>query len=68
VQVASTRDALEADVECERLTDRGEVAFVVPADVGGQLWQRVMIGRYATFAEAERTVERLSEQLASWRP
>jgi hypothetical protein len=69
VQVASSKDAVEAEVEREwfarNLARDGEPAFVVPADVGGARWQRVMIGRFATQADAERVVARLTEQLGS---
>jgi hypothetical protein len=60
VQVAATTDVLEAELAREWFAERGEAAFVSSAEVRGQLWQRVLVGRYATSADAERTVARLS--------
>lgn len=59
VQVASTVDPLEADAEREWLVAAGEPAFITEADVRGRTWRRVLVGRYPTRAEAERTFARL---------
>jgi hypothetical protein len=59
VQVASTTDALEAEAEREWFSRRKEPAFLLPGTVRGTTWQRVMIGRYPTSADAARAVERL---------
>jgi hypothetical protein len=62
VQVSSMVDALDAELEREWIASLGEPAFVVEADVRGQTWRRVLVGRYATSAEAERTIARLTGQ------
>jgi cell division protein FtsN len=61
VQVSSTTDALEAEMEREWFAGRGQSAFVMPAEVRGTRWQRVMIGRYATRVEAEASLARLRD-------
>jgi type II secretory pathway predicted ATPase ExeA/cell division septation protein DedD len=60
VQVGSTTDAVAAARERDRLTDRGFDAFLQPAIIGERSWQRVMVGHYPTFAEAERTIAQLT--------
>jgi general secretion pathway protein A len=60
VQVGSTTDAVAAARERDRLTDRGFDAFMRPAIIGERSWQRIMIGHYATYAEAERTIAQLT--------
>jgi hypothetical protein len=60
VQVAATKDVLEAELVREWFAERGEAAFVSSAEVRGEVWQRVLIGRYAASVDAERTVARLS--------
>lgn len=59
VQVSSTTDAVEAELEREWLAHRGEEAFVMPAAVRGTTWQRVLVGGYPTRAEAEAGLARL---------
>lgn len=59
VQVSSTTDAAQAELEREWLAQRGQSAFVMTADVRGTTWQRVLVGRYATRAEAEASLTRL---------
>jgi cell division septation protein DedD len=59
VQVSSTTDAIEAELEREWLAGRGEEAFVMPAEIRGTTWQRVLVGGYATRAEAEASLARL---------
>jgi cell division protein FtsN len=61
VQVSSTTDAIEAELEREWFAERGQSAFVMPAEVGGTRWQRVLVGRYATRAEAEASLSRLRD-------
>jgi len=60
VQVASTTDAMEAEAEREWFSRQKEPAFLLPGTVRGTTWQRVMIGRYPSSADAARAVERLS--------
>ena len=62
VQVASTVDAVEADLEREWLDSVGEPAYLEEAEIRGRTWRRVMVGRYPTRADAEETLERLREQ------
>jgi type II secretory pathway predicted ATPase ExeA len=54
VQVAAVRDAAAALSARETLARRGLAAVVAPAVLGGTTWHRVLVGRYATRAEAER--------------
>ena len=65
VQVASSVDAVEADLEREWLESTGEPAFVQVAEVRGRTWQRVLVGRYPRRAEAEETLARLADQGAA---
>jgi len=65
VQIAATVDAVEADLEREWFDSIGEPAFVAEAEVRGQTWQRVQVGRYATRAEAAETLARLTDQSAA---
>ena len=67
VQVASSTDALEAQAEREWFSKQKETAFLLPGTVRGTTWQRVMIGRYPTSADAERAVERLAAVSAEGR-
>jgi SPOR domain len=67
VQVASTKDALEAELTREWFAQLGEDAFVSVAEVQGATWQRVLVGRYATLRDAERTVDRLEAQRVTTR-
>src|SRR5438552_1443356 len=60
VQVASTTDAMEAEAEREWFSRQKEPAFLLPGTVRGTTWQRVMIGRYPSSADAARAAERLS--------
>jgi cell division protein FtsN len=62
VQVASTVDAVEAEVERESLDSIGEPAFLEEAEVRGATWRRVLVGRYPTRADAEETLARLTNQ------
>lgn len=65
VQVASSVDAVEADLEREWLESTGEPAFVQVAEIRGRTWQRVLVGRYPRRAEAEETLARLADQGAA---
>jgi hypothetical protein len=60
VQVESTIDAVEADLEREELDAAGEPAWVEEAQVRGRAWRRVLVGRYPTRAAAEETLARLT--------
>jgi len=62
VQVASTVDAVEADLQREWLDSVGEPAYVEEAEVRGRTWRRVLVGRYPTRADAEETLARLMDQ------
>lgn len=59
VQVRSTTDKASADSLQASLVDAGFPAFVVSADVRGETWYRVRVGRYGTKAEAEVVEDRL---------
>jgi len=59
VQVASTTDTWEAEAEREWFSKQKEAVFLMPGTVRGTTWQRVMIGRYPTSADAARAVGRL---------
>ena len=61
VQIAATVDAVEADLERQWFDSSGESAFVQEAEVSGRTWQRVLIGRYPTRADAEQTLARLTD-------
>jgi len=60
VQVASTTDAWEAEAERQWFSQQKEPVFLMPGTVRGTTWQRVMIGRYPTSADATRAVGRLA--------
>jgi cell division septation protein DedD len=62
VQVASTIDAVDADIERESLDAAGEPAFVEEAAVRGTLWRRVLVGRYPFRADAEDALARLTDR------
>ncbi len=59
VQVAAVRDAAAALSARETLARRGLQAVVAPAVVGGTTWHRVLVGRYATRADAARAAATL---------
>jgi general secretion pathway protein A len=59
VQVAAVRDAAAASRARETLARRGLAAVVAPGLVGGTTWHRVLVGRYATRADAERAAATL---------
>ena len=59
VQVASTVDEVDADLEREWLDSAGEPAFVEEAEVRGRIWRRVLVGRYPNRAGAEAALARL---------
>jgi len=65
VQVASTVDAVEADMQREWFESVGEPAFVREAEVRGRIWRRVLVGRYPTRTGAEETLARLADQGAA---
>lgn len=68
VQVASTKDALDAELAREWFARQGELAFVLSAEVRGERWHRVLIGRYPTRADAEDAAARLGTLLTATRP
>jgi|GEM_PF-1610356 len=59
LQVAATRDAAAAAAAREQLARRGLEAVVVSAVVGEATWQRVLVGPYATRADAEEAAAAL---------
>jgi hypothetical protein len=65
VQIASTVDAVEADLEREWFESIGEPAFVSEAEVRGQIWRRILVGRYPTRTEAAETLTRLADRDAA---
>jgi type II secretory pathway predicted ATPase ExeA len=60
IQVAALRDAAAARSARETLARRGLAAVVAPAVVGSTTWHRVLAGRYATRADAERAAATLA--------
>jgi hypothetical protein len=60
VQAASSKDPAEADLLRAALAQHGEDAFVLPVDVQGSRWFRVLVGRYTRAAEAERVAAKLA--------
>ena len=65
VQIMATVDAVEADLEREWLDSVGEPAFLEEAEIRGTLWQRVLVGRYPTRADAAETLARLADPAAA---
>jgi hypothetical protein len=61
VQVAATKDLAVASAERDRLAKRGLDVIMESALVRRESWQRILVGRYATRAEAERTIAGLRE-------
>jgi len=57
VQAASSKDPAEADRQQAAI---GDEAYVLPVDVQGARWFRVMVGRYARAADAEQMAARLA--------
>lgn len=57
VQAASSKDPAEADQQRAAL---GDEAWVLPVDIQGARWFRVMVGRYARAADAEQMAARLA--------
>jgi DedD protein len=53
VQVSAWMSRGKADEEASRLTSAGYTAFVEDANVDGEVWYRVRVGRYATEQEAK---------------
>lgn len=62
VQVRATTDRESADVLQAALARDGYPAFVVSADVEGQTWHRVRVGRYRDRADAEIVASRLDRR------
>lgn len=60
VQTWSSQDPAAADQHRLALTERGEDAFVLAVKVQGARWYRVLVGRYARAAEAERAALKLA--------
>ena len=57
VQAASSKDPAEADQQRAAL---GDEAYVLPVDIQGARWFRVLVGRYTRAAEAEQAAARLA--------
>ena len=68
VQVAAMKDAAAAATERDRLASRGLDVIVESALVGQESWQRILVGRYATRAEAEQSIGRLGEDATASTP
>ncbi|MFN0157550.1 MAG: SPOR domain-containing protein [Bacteroidota bacterium] len=63
VQVSSWVTRSKANEEVARLNATGLSAFVSEANVAGETWYRVRVGRYATQKEAEEAASQLQEML-----
>jgi septal ring-binding cell division protein DamX len=61
VQVGATKDLATASATRDQLTSQGLDVIVESALVNGESWQRILVGRYATRAEAERSIAKLGE-------
>jgi cell division protein FtsN len=61
VQVSSWASKAKADDEAGRFTAAGFSAFVEDAQVGGETWYRVRVGRYATPKDAKEAAAQLSK-------
>jgi hypothetical protein len=61
IQVSSWASKAKADEEAARFTAAGFAAFVEGAQVGGENWFRVRVGRYATPREARDAAVQLSK-------
>jgi len=57
VQAASSKDPAEADQQRAAL---GDEAYVLPVDIQGARWFRVMVGRYTRAADAEQMAAKLA--------
>jgi len=68
VLIGLVAGVFQVQLEREWLADRGQSAFVMPADVRGTTWQRVLVGRYPTRAEAEASLARLRDLDAAGAP
>jgi len=61
VQIASTVDSVEAELEREWLESVGEPAYLEEAEIRGRTWRRVLVGRYPSRTDAEGTLARLTD-------
>lgn len=69
VQVRSTTDKLSADSLQATLTVAGFPAFVVSAEVNGETWHRVRVGRYRSRDDAslvEAVLNTRADVIATW--
>lgn len=57
VQVSSSPDRVDSEGLQQKFMDLGYQAYVVPADLGGTIWFRVMVGNVGTHEEAEQLRE-----------
>jgi hypothetical protein len=56
--IASSVNESAAEMEVAQLREAGVVAEVRPASVGGRVWYRIVVGRYASAEEAYRAKDR----------
>ena len=56
IQVSSWTSQPKAESEAARLATAGYSAFVEEGSVGGTMWYRVRVGRYATESEAKNAI------------
>lgn len=68
VQVSSYPESAIADRLVRQLTAQGFSAYRVEAEVSGQKWYRVRIGRYDNAAAAERELQRLKAARSELKP
>lgn len=64
VQVDAVMDKQGAAEMVDKLRRRGYQPYIVEANIAGQTWYRVRIGRYATEADAQAAEAKLRQQFA----
>lgn len=62
VQVSATTDPLQAVMLARKLRSKGYDAFTVQGPIGGLMWYRVRVGRYADKAAAQGAERRLKQE------
>ena len=62
VQAATTNDQVQALVAARRLRSKGYDAFTAQTDIGGVIWYRIQVGKFADKKEAEEMAARLRKE------
>jgi cell division septation protein DedD len=62
VQVSATTDPLQAVMMARKLRAKGYDAYTVQGPIGGLMWYRVRVGRFADKAQAQAIERRLKKE------